>query len=198
MSCFNAVERNTQMEFLQLFGRSHLAYSIFLRRDRRFCSCKESKVHKRCGSILQDMHAFHKSTVSTYLDLSNMVLTLDNIKKRGLNASIMLLYATSKNVCFNLFQKLIIVRRRIRLCFNCQMNTQLWWEWDLSLVQKCGFFHGGFPCFLPFGVKSDITGMRRRCIHAQPSLYPFLAVAVSTLGLLSVAISMPSHHCIHA
>ena len=36
----------------------------------------------------------------------------------------------------------------------------------LSLVQKHGFFHGGFPRFLLFGVKSDVTGTRRRCIHA--------------------------------
>ena len=34
-----------------------------------------------------------------------------------------------------------------------------------TLVQKHGFFHGGFPRFLLFGVKSDVTGMRRRCIH---------------------------------
>ena len=36
----------------------------------------------------------------------------------------------------------------------------------VTLVQKHGFFHGGFPRFLLFGVKSDVTGMRRRCIHA--------------------------------
>ena len=35
-----------------------------------------------------------------------------------------------------------------------------------ALVQKRGFFHGGFPRFLLFGVKSDVTGTRRRCIHA--------------------------------
>ena len=35
-----------------------------------------------------------------------------------------------------------------------------------TLVQKRGFFHGGFPRFLLFGVKSEATGTRRHCIHA--------------------------------
>ena len=45
-----------------------------------------------------------------------------------------------------------------------------------TLVQKRGFFHGGFPLFLLFGVKSDVQER---------------GVAVSTPGLLDVAVSMP-------
>ena len=34
-----------------------------------------------------------------------------------------------------------------------------------SLVQKRGFFQGGFPRFLLFGDKIRCKGTRRRCIH---------------------------------
>ena len=36
----------------------------------------------------------------------------------------------------------------------------------VSLVHKRRFFHRGFPHFLLFGVKSDVTRTRRHCIHA--------------------------------
>ena len=44
------------------------------------------------------------------------------------------------------------------------------------LVQKRGFFHGGFPRFLLFGVKSDVQEQ---------------GITVSMPGLLDVAVSMP-------
>ena len=58
------------------------------------------------------------------------------------------------------------------------------WENFPSLVQKRGFFHGGFPRFLLFGVKI-------LCNKNEASLYPCLVVAVSTPGLLDVVVSTP-------
>ena len=55
-----------------------------------------------------------------------------------------------------------------------------------TLVQKRGFFHGGFPRFLLFGVKSDVQ--ERGVAVSTPKL---LDVAVSTPKLLDVAVSTP-------